>query len=145
MRWIKKFETSTNSSFRDDLKEFCEMNLAYLRDDDYDCYYVRDKSIWSKGYIINFYKWEPHNNGRDVVNLPFTWDMIKDHFIPFLQRLSNNYKVVQLELVMQFGSTSYTVTLESLINDELPIGLLKKNEHYRSMVAIKIMLENETY
>jgi hypothetical protein len=145
MRWIKKFEASTNSSFRDELKEFCEMNLAYLMDDDYDCYYIRDKSIWSKGYIINFYKWTTHPNGRDVVKLPFTWDMIKDHFIPFLQRLSNSYKVVQLELVMQFGSTSYTVTLESLINDELPIGLLKKNEHYRSMVGIKIMLENETY
>ena len=46
MKWIKKFEASSlRSEVRDELKEFCEINLAYLMDDDYHVMITRRDSL----------------------------------------------------------------------------------------------------
>lgn len=35
MKYIKKYSSLIVESVKDDLKDFCEWNLAYLMDDDY--------------------------------------------------------------------------------------------------------------
>ena len=120
MKYIKKLSSLIIESIKSDLKEFCELNLAYLMDDDYKVMITRrdslpiDSSHHKKGLIIHFYKWE-----SDEEN--FKWDEIENHFIPFLQRLSNEYTVVECQIVYSnYNAPKYVVSLESLISEGLP-------------------------
>jgi hypothetical protein len=73
-----------------------------------------DNSHHKKGLIIHFYKWE-----SDEQN--FKWDEIENHFIPFLQRLSKQYTVVECQIVYSnYNAPKYVLSLESLINEGLP-------------------------
>ena len=129
MRWIKKFEASSlRSEVRDELKEFCEMNLAYLMDDDYHVMITRSSSIdlqkksshHKKGLIIHFYKWQFDDEVK------FKWNEVEDQFIPFLQRLSSEYKVVQciiyysVETGDSLVSKKDIVPFKSLLKGYLP-------------------------
>ena len=105
---------------KSDLKEFCELNLAYLYDEDYKVMITRRDSLpidnphHKKGLIIHFYKWESDDEN-------FKWGEIENHFIPFLQRLSNEYTVVECQIVYSnYNAPKYVVSLESLINEGLP-------------------------
>ena len=120
MKYIKKLSSLIIESIKSDLKEFCELNLAYLMDDDYKVMITRrdslpiDNSHHKKGLIIHFYKWESDEE-------TFKWDEIENHFIPFLQRLSNEYTVVECQIVYSnYNAPKYVVSLESLINEGLP-------------------------
>ena len=120
MKYIKSYSSLIIESIKTDLKEFCELNLAYLYDDDYQVMITRrdslpiDNSHHKKGLIIHFYKWE-----SDEEN--FKWDEIENHFIPFLQRLSNEYTVVECQIVYSnYNAPNYVISLESLINEGLP-------------------------
>ena len=120
MKYIKSYSSLIVESVKTDLKEFCELNLAYLCDEDYKVMITRrdslpiDNSHHKKGLIIHFYKWE-----SDEEN--FKWSEIENHFIPFLQRLSNEYTVVECQIVYSnYNAPKYVVSLESLINEGLP-------------------------
>jgi hypothetical protein len=149
MRWIKKFEASSlRSEVRDDLKEFCEWNLAYLLDDDYKVMITRrdslpiDNSHHKKGLIIHFYRW--HQGDREG----FNWVEVENHFIPFLQRLSKEYTLVECIIDLSptidymtgvsSGSTKYIVPLKSLLKGDTT-GLPKK----RLIERILIIVEEE--
>lgn len=88
MKYIKQFNHLILESFTTDLKEFCELNLAYLLDDDYTIT-VKDRKDGNS--YVRF--------GNKLVDdvfhnqLGFSWNSIKDQFIPFLQRLSKTYNV----------------------------------------------------
>jgi len=141
MKYIKSYSSLIIESIKTDLKEFCELNLAYLYDDDYKVMITRrdslpiDSSHHRKGLIIHFYKWE-----SDEEN--FKWDEIENHFIPFLQRLSNEYTVVECQIVYANYNAAatgkapnYVVSLESLINE----GLSKE----RLIESILVIVEQE--
>jgi len=120
MKYIKSYSSLIIESIKTDLKEFCELNLAYLYDEDYKVMITRrdslpiDNSHHKKGLIIHFYKWE-----SDEQN--FKWDEIENHFIPFLQRLSKQYTVVECQIVYSnYNAPKYVLSLESLINEGLP-------------------------
>ena len=120
MKYIKSYSSLIIESIKTDLKEFCELNLAYLYDEDYKVMITRrdslpiDNSHHKKGLIIHFYKWE-----SDEEN--FKWDEIENHFIPFLQRLSKQYTVVECQIVYSnYNAPKYVLSLESLINEGLP-------------------------
>jgi hypothetical protein len=115
MRWIKKFEASS-LSVRDDLKEFCEMNCAYLIDDDYKVMITRidwDFNVFNhkQGYIIHFFKW--------VGGKRNFWEFleVQDHFIPFLQRLSNQYEVIECVVdYFNVGKSSTRLSVDQVLN-----------------------------
>ena len=120
MKYIKSYSSLIVESVKTDLKEFCELNLAYLCDEDYKVMITRrdslpiDNSHHKKGLIIHFYKWESDDEN-------FKWGEIENHFIPFLQRLSNEYTVVECQIVYSnYNAPKYVVSLESLINEGLP-------------------------
>jgi hypothetical protein len=120
MKYIKSYSSLIVESVKTDLKEFCELNLAYLMDDDYKVMITRrdslpiDNSHHKKGLIIHFYKWE-----SDEEN--FKWSEIENHFIPFLQRLSKQYTVVECCInYLNYNAPNYVISLESLINEGLP-------------------------
>ena len=74
MKHLKKFNENVDTF---ELKDFCEANLAYLLDEG--------------GKV------EVHTFGSDTllqINITnSTWSNIKDHMIPFLIRLKNNYQI----------------------------------------------------
>ena len=120
MKYIKKYSSLIIESIKSDLKEFCELNLAYLYDEDYKVMITRRDSLpidnphHKKGLIIHFYKWESDDEN-------FKWGEIENHFIPFLQRLSNEYTVVECQIVYSnYNAPKYVLSVESLINEGLP-------------------------
>jgi hypothetical protein len=119
MRFIKTFESLIQESIKDDLKEFCEINLAYLLDDDYTVMITRRDNLpvfslqHKPGHLIHFYRWTGN------FKADFSWNEIEDQFIPFIQRLSNEYTFVECHI--DYGAaTKYVVSLESLLNNEVP-------------------------
>lgn len=125
MKWIKKFEASSlRSEVRDELKEFCEINLAYLMDDDYHVMITRrdslpiDENYHKKGLIIHFYRW--HQGNREG----FNWVEVENHFIPFIQRLSKEYTII--ECIIDYGATKYIIPIEDLLNGIVPKRLIER-------------------
>ena len=123
MKYIKSYSSLIIESIKGDLKEFCELNLAYLMDDDYKVMITRrdslpiDNMYHKKGLIIHFYKWE-----SDEEN--FKWDEIENHFIPFLQRLSKEYTLVECQI--DYGATKYIIPMEDLLNGIVPKRLIER-------------------
>jgi hypothetical protein len=109
MKHLRKFNESLN---REELQDFCETYLAYLLDDsDFSIKYLGRKS-----HAMN-YKESPGNKDLDdseIISLKkghrtdsmaigdpslmFSWDEIKDHFIPFIHMLSKQYTITNCKL-----------------------------------------------
>ena len=112
MKHLKRYNESLTPDGIDDLKEFCEMNLVYLMDEDFIV--DIDSRFGTTGNVSFDLKRESG----------FTWDEIKDHFIPFLQRLSNRYIIVDRVIISFQGTgTRDTLPVESLINDNIGTAL----------------------
>ena len=77
MKHLKPFNESIN---KDDMQEFCEMNLAYLMDE---------------GLQVSTDQQYKYRELITSVELSFPeetlWLKIKDHIMPFLHRISNGY------------------------------------------------------
>ena len=98
MRYIKKFNES-NIDTLDELKDFCESNLAFLLDEEYSTIYNYTENGMNPIYSVQIVS-------RNINNALY-WNDMKDYIIPFLERLSKNY------------------TLHSLVNDshQIYIGI----------------------
>jgi hypothetical protein len=111
MRYLKKYNESLDQN---ELKEFCEGCLAYLTD---DLNLTVEPAYKQEGvYEINLY----HETKR------FSWQKIKDYYIPFIQLLANRYELVTLTgnpllgFVVKIAddfSGYYHYTYEDIIND----------------------------
>lgn len=92
MKHLRKFNESLD---HDELKDFVESCLAYLLDDGFKVFIpsgssgtsgVRDNdpiSIWLSIYDTGL-----------ANTTSFTWDQIKDYYIPLLKLLSNRYDII---------------------------------------------------
>jgi hypothetical protein len=70
----------------------------------------------------------------------FTWDEIKDHFIPFLQRLSNKYVIIdRIRISFQGTGIDTETRVESLINND--IGTVLPSETLIRRIFIRIVDE----
>lgn len=70
------------------LREYCEMNLAYLIDEGFfiDIH-------WNGGGYYNIILRKSLTNQHGVHTSYFKWDDIKDHYIPFILRIQKSYKL----------------------------------------------------
>ena len=128
MKHLKRYNESLTPDGIDDLKEFCEMNLVYLMDEDFIV--DIDSRFGTTGNVSFDLKRESG----------FTWDEIKDHFIPFLQRLSNRYIIVDRVIISFQGTgTRDTLPVESLINDN--IGTVLPSETLIRSIFMRIVDE----
>lgn len=114
MKYIKKYSSLIVESVKDDLKDFCEWNLAYLCDDDYKVMITRRDNLPSvspghkPGHLIHFYRW--------VGGTTNFWEFseVEDHFIPFLQRLSKEYTVI--ECVVDYFKSTTRLSFEQVVD-----------------------------
>lgn len=79
MKYLKLFNENTDN-FKEELQDFCELNLAYLLDEGTEI------QIMFEGY-------EGLHQIRILLDEAKPWDDIKDHMIPFLTRLQNKYEI----------------------------------------------------
>jgi len=95
MRYLKRYnEAKDTRSFYfsakpeegelDELRDFCEIHLAYLIDKDFVVDVSND--FTHKNFHISILKEGSKYKG-------FTWEEIKDYFIPFLTHLSRKYEI----------------------------------------------------
>jgi hypothetical protein len=119
MKHLKTFNeaiTWNPDEFKQELKEFCEMNLAYLLDDIANLYVtISFTDNWDE------YSTSVEDFHKIVLSFsrnPKQWDEIKDHIIPFLTRLNREYEVksLYLDTTLRYDSK---YKIEDLINDKL--------------------------
>jgi hypothetical protein len=85
MKHLKPLNEAVGDTFAQDLKDFCEMNLAYLMDEELDISIMLVRGGLGLSFKLTL---ELNENPR-------LWNDIKDHMIPFLTRLSNQYELKQ--------------------------------------------------
>jgi len=128
MKYIKSYSSLIVESVRDDLQEFCELNLAYLLDEDFVIAIRRRDNLprgmkdHKQGFIISF--GVRVEDGVIDNNAGFTWNDITNHFIPFLQRLSQSYTIdksimVRLQQGYPYGHETKMVRPTSMMNHDL--------------------------
>jgi hypothetical protein len=149
MRYLKSFNEKKNyQEIFSDVKELCEESLVYLLDD--PSYNLEFFSIQNNLSIV-FLKKEksqPWPAGS------FSWDDIKNDYIPFIEMLSSKYNIHALERTDKEVSITYLkeylerdgsappkkvfrqegkdYTLEEILNDEVNI---------ENLIRIKVILE----
>lgn len=115
MRYIKPFRIteSSNQQYIDEIKDLAESSLVYLLDE---------------GFKLEYYPGVGQEIAIKLVAKEggVKWDDIKDYFIPFLERLQNDY-IVQERTLVQFddvtikygnsSSDSINLALTTLIRD----------------------------
>jgi hypothetical protein len=87
MRFLRKF--NENLEDRLEIKDYCEMNLAYLIDEGF----FIDVHEHSGGYYNISLRKNLTTNQHGVHTSYFKWSDIKDHYIPFILRIQKNYKL----------------------------------------------------
>jgi hypothetical protein len=102
---LRKF----NEGHKEELEEFCELNLAYLVDKDFnifiDDFTARLEISITMGKLID-------------KNL-FYWNRVKDYIIPFLIRLKQSWNVFKnLEFKLENGNYSRFL-VDDVIEDKL--------------------------
>ena len=119
MKHIKPFNEATDN-FKEELKDFCENNLAYLLDD--GRLLVEDSRDNLVRIQLNFDRYKD-------------WDEIKDHVITFFIRLINKYEVVEKNTenvdVYIFtrknsGGPSAEFRIKDLIDDNVEISSINQ-------------------
>lgn len=124
MKHLKTFEGLTAKNEIPDfnkLKELVDSNIAYLTDDGFDVrYYVSYPIVTIRIYRGN--NW-------------FKWDDIKYDFLPLLELINNNYKLIDYNkdkdseiLINQTDALSLTFSVESVLNDLNSIHTLGRIE-----------------
>lgn len=122
MRYIKRFNESIDV---DNLREFCELNLAYLLDD----YVLRiiplTLNSGAEVQMLQIRTSNPiYNSNTNTFSHPighFYWNDIKDHMIPFLKRLKKLYKIYGITFDARGYSGSLDIkgsSINALINEQ---------------------------
>lgn len=141
MRYLRLFNESSSveEEFVNEVKEFCELNLAYLMDDGMRVIVDHDISGYSGDPWV-------------CLDLSFRaiggvrWATIKDQIIPFLIRLKSEYHLKDIERFGHFyqlevdraaegesGTFEYCLTIDGVINEKeriLETGTIKHIRFY---------------
>ena len=110
MKYLRKFNEGLSSNEYDELREFCENCLAYLLDEDFELElvdrYGRDKMFDPSFDEDTEYFWidlygpvitQPDEYGAVPNDRSYSWDQIKDYYIPFLKLINARYVLVDHE------------------------------------------------
>ena len=91
MIYLKRYNESFRapSSFREEIQEFCENCLAYLIDEDFRI----QTNLWDLDPVSVSFVLIRRFSGK-IEPILFSWDDVKDYYIPFLQMLLKKYNVI---------------------------------------------------
>lgn len=113
MRYLKRFNEDLTQDEIKDLTDFGQDCLSFLLDEGFDFDYERGiGECW----------WLDLYGPLDESDNPsaFTWDEVKDYYIPFLQLLVARYKLVD-DLVyfrQDFATSFASYTFDEVVNEQ---------------------------
>jgi hypothetical protein len=132
MKYIKLFE----DLFEDNLQDFCDTYLAYLKDEGFNIYI--NSSGWTDGQgEITILR-----RNEDGFTLDeFSWDEVKDQIIPFLQMLYKEYdydKSIDKILFFTTNSKNMSKSLDDVVNDKIfPVTNMPINKDIKKIIIKK--------
>jgi hypothetical protein len=89
MKHLRKFNESLN---KEELQDFCDTYLAYLLDEGYS---IETNEMFDEYLLVLRNENRPTDVPIDSPELLFTWEEVKDQFIPFLHMLSKQYTITR--------------------------------------------------
>ena len=103
MKHLRRFNEKLSDDFISELKEFCETHLAYLLDEDFSIGYRilnnsgrNDIHIPSIEIVIRSTKTNTDSYPGAIRKLmPFSWEEVSNHIIPFIYFLNIKYCITQ--------------------------------------------------
>jgi hypothetical protein len=105
MKYLKSFNESLD---RNELRDFCEMYLAYLLDKS-----NFNLEVFSSTKDISIIELRDNPEGTTFSgDKIFTWSSVKDHIIPFLKMLDKSYDIETIR-VFQYGKDRESTGLVS--------------------------------
>jgi hypothetical protein len=140
-----KDQSITEAISQEDLKDFCEQYLAYLLDDGY----ALDFRLSGRVTQIEFTRPNTDRKTRrftvrngDVLVDWMDWDVIKDHFIPFLQMLDREYDIKENPISFQCGrAVRVLIDFQDIIDDKVKEMILTKSlDDWDKISVIRIPL-----
>jgi hypothetical protein len=99
MKHLKRFNEALNrpqrKALRQELDDFCSTHLAYLADDGYsfrsDTFVNANNQLVSTFIFLKREESDPHYTFN-----PFSFDEVKDQFIPFVYHLKKKYNILEV-------------------------------------------------
>ena len=89
MKYLKRIFESLD---KDELQDFCEMNLAYLLDNPDFEIRIEDTDWKKPSRFVCVILCKTINMGHEIMRTNFEWGEVKDHVVPFITQLHKNYK-----------------------------------------------------
>jgi hypothetical protein len=133
MKYLRRFNEGLSSNEYDELKEFCENCLAYLLDDGFEVKFSdrlgndeNDSSflVDSDYFWVDLYGSQDDESNwnlfRDSIN--YSWDEVKDYYIPFIKLINNKYKLVSKKIYFKIADVEnefHNFSIEEVINDRI--------------------------
>ena len=142
MKYLVKFNEDLVN--REELKDFCEMYLAYLTDEGFELNIrehnasdswpsVGNKDYPELGYQTNYFRVSFYKTDNSL----FFWEEVSDRFIPFVKYLIDNYKLLKIDprstIKYCFGLEFATGTNSRFKTKELLDGTLLEGKKLRSI------------
>lgn len=100
MKYLKRFNEALNrperKALKQELDDFCSTHLAYLGDEGYS--FRSDVFVNSNNQLVStfiFLKREESDPSYYTFN-PFSFDEVKDQFIPFVHHLKKQYDILEV-------------------------------------------------
>lgn len=110
MEYIKSFNENQNTEILE-LKDFCEINLAYLLDYGIELEVVENPGGFKNFVLVKINKF----------TLFFSeWDNLKDYIIPFITRLNNEYLILKEINFLKKTGNDHMIKTNSIIDDTVP-------------------------
>jgi hypothetical protein len=132
MKYLRKIFEEVNRDEYEQLKDFCEMYLAYLLDDgNWRIDIAMRTSVYPNTGYYDCMIWRRYETNADGSHSypNATWDDVSDYFIPFFKVLIDNYELIpSVSRSMKDGSlvnnlvdfSGANVPKEKILNDLIP-------------------------
>lgn len=124
MKHLRKFNEAREPWIDvDELRDFCETNLAYLLDDGFEVNPNSHNSYIPPFYVKIYNVGEKNERGYIKKYNKIEWNNIKDHFITFLTHLNKKYRIESILFVYQENgradvrSDFKRVEIDDILND----------------------------
>jgi len=97
MKYLRRIFEEVNQNEYEELKDFCEMYLAYLLDEgDWKINIAMRTSVYPNTGYYDCMIWRRYETNADGSHSypNATWDDVSDYFIPFFKVLTDNYELI---------------------------------------------------
>lgn len=134
MKHLRKFFEEVNDQEYEELKDFCEMYLAYLTDEGWNISVTQKLGDYPvRGGYYDVFIWINYSNDGNP-----RWPQIADQFIPFFKVLLDNYSLIpSVGRSMIDGSPRYNLVEFSGSNrtrEEILGNLIPDNQPVRKIM-----------